>query len=87
MLNVWTEIEPGNLAVESEKIEWAVGGKSPTNTAVIHTRSITVYLLEEERFSLTSVDSCERDQQAHLYQYLPDKSTKLSSYCPKLLTK
>lgn len=29
LLNVWTEIEADNPAVELEQIEWAVGGTSP----------------------------------------------------------
>lgn len=42
LLNVSTEIEAGNLAAELEKIERAVGGKSTTDTAVIHTQHITM---------------------------------------------
>lgn len=35
LLNVWTEIEAGNLAVELEQIERTVGGKSQTSRALI----------------------------------------------------
>jgi len=40
LLNVWTEIELGNLALELEQIEWTVGGKSQSSTA----QRITAYL-------------------------------------------